>query len=110
MSVQIGRNGDQIARNRVHNARNADHLPPEPRSDSAGISVQIGAEQAALGVRFAEGSQAAEDRGRLDLFDVAGRRVRTLEPALSPGATGWEARWDCRDEYGERVASGAYFA
>ncbi len=45
---------------------------------------------------------------RLEVFDVAGRRVRTLRNNLSPA--GWNAEtWDGRDAAGHNVASGAYF-
>jgi hypothetical protein len=45
---------------------------------------------------------------RLELFDVAGRRVRTLRSGPSPA--GWNAEaWDGRDAAGHRVASGTYF-
>lgn len=46
---------------------------------------------------------------RLELFDVAGRRVRTLlQGSLPPGAH--EIPWDGCDEHGRRVPAGTYWA
>jgi hypothetical protein len=44
---------------------------------------------------------------RLDVFDVGGRRVRTLVSATAD-AGGHAARWDGRDERGAPVAAGVY--
>jgi hypothetical protein len=45
---------------------------------------------------------------RLEVYDVAGRAVRTLvDELLRPGS--YETRWDARDERGDRVAAGIYF-
>jgi hypothetical protein len=44
---------------------------------------------------------------RVDVFDVAGRRVRTLVDAFQPGG-GHSVRWDGRDSTGRTVASGVY--
>jgi len=47
-------------------------------------------------------------RVRLQVFDVSGRRVRTLVDAVTlPGK--YEARWDGRDASGRTVASGRYY-
>jgi len=46
---------------------------------------------------------------RLVLYDLAGRRVRTLSDG-KPTQGRQEWRWDCRDQAGEGVASGMYFA
>ncbi len=51
------------------------------------------------------------DRGarvELSVFDLAGRRVRTLARGRF-GAGSYSARWDGRDAHGRRVASGVYF-
>ena len=49
------------------------------------------------------------ERVRLDLFDVTGRLVRTLQNGALPiGAH--EVGWDGRDADGARVAAGLYFA
>lgn len=46
---------------------------------------------------------------RLDVFDVAGRRVATLvDDARAPGD--YRVQWDGRDRHGRAVASGVYFA
>ena len=48
-------------------------------------------------------------RVRLEVFDVAGRRVRVLHDG--PAVAGRHAAgWDGRDEAGRRLASGVYFA
>jgi len=45
---------------------------------------------------------------RLELFDIAGRRVRTLAGgAMAPGPH--SALWDGRDQHGQRVGAGVYF-
>lgn len=44
----------------------------------------------------------------IDLFDVSGRRVASVTP--TPLASGWQWRWDGRDEQGAAPASGMYFA
>lgn len=50
----------------------------------------------------------ADGRVRLEIFDVGGRRVRTLVDRWVPGGE-HRAIWDGRDEYGGAAASGAYF-
>ena len=53
-----------------------------------------------------EGVRSEEDRpgGRtIEIFDVAGRRVRELP------IRGGEARWDAADAHGRRVPAGVYF-
>lgn len=47
-------------------------------------------------------------RVRLEIFDVQGRRVRTLvDASQAPGV--YDARWDGRDDRGRAVASGRYY-
>lgn len=45
---------------------------------------------------------------RVDLFDVRGRRVRTLDAGSEFGASGRIARWDGRNEQGTSLPSGVY--
>jgi hypothetical protein len=45
---------------------------------------------------------------RLELFDLAGRRVRTLADGLLPAGT-HVATWDGRDRQGNAVGAGVYF-
>ena len=45
---------------------------------------------------------------RLEIFDIAGRRVRTLRDTPSPAGRNAET-WDGRDATGRNVASGVYF-
>lgn len=44
---------------------------------------------------------------RVEIFDVSGRRVRTLHAARGSAAEG-ETRWDGRDDAGRRVVPGTY--
>ncbi|HZI89251.1 MAG TPA: S8 family serine peptidase [Candidatus Polarisedimenticolia bacterium] len=44
----------------------------------------------------------------VQLFDVTGRRVRTLEQGRFPGGQR-TLRWDGKDDHGESVGSGVYF-
>jgi hypothetical protein len=46
---------------------------------------------------------------RLELFDVTGRRVRSLYSGSMPDRV-WNARWDLRDDSGRGVPAGIYFA
>jgi len=52
---------------------------------------------------------SAAGRVRLTVYDIAGRRVRTLVDAILPSGT-HEAIWDGRDAGGRAAASGSYFA
>jgi flagellar hook assembly protein FlgD len=45
---------------------------------------------------------------RLDIFDVTGRRIRTLVDG-SRSAGVWRESWDGRTANGSRVSSGVYF-
>lgn len=59
-------------------------------------------------VRFAAALPAA-GAARLEVYDAAGRRVRTLaDGAFAAGAHAWT--WDLRDAAGVRVAPGVYLA
>jgi len=51
---------------------------------------------------------AREGAVRLELFDLAGRRVRTLAEGSRPAGTHVEA-WDGRNERGTSVGAGIYF-
>lgn len=56
-------------------------------------------------VSFARGSGAAVP---LDVYDIAGRRLATLQPTAAIGVTTW--RWDGRDLSGAPVGPGVFFA
>lgn len=53
-------------------------------------------------------SLPAAGPARLDVYDVAGRRVATLGGGTR-AAGEHRVRWDCRDGAGRRVANGTYF-
>ena len=62
---------------------------------------------ARMATRFALTLPTAGE-GRIETFDLSGRRVRTLaEGSFSPGTT--DVVWDLRDEAGNRVEAGVYF-
>jgi hypothetical protein len=56
-------------------------------------------------VSFARAGGAAVP---LDVYDIAGRRLATLQPAAATGATTW--LWDGRDHSGAPVGAGVFFA
>ncbi len=47
-----------------------------------------------------------ENRAIIDIYDIYGRKVRTIEQIASIGKN--EVLWDCTDEEGNQVASGVY--
>ncbi len=52
---------------------------------------------------------AREGRVKLQVFDVAGRLVKTLVDGKLPGGRALHATWSGLDERGARVPSGVYF-
>jgi len=54
-------------------------------------------------------SQPRAAEARLDVFDVGGRRLRTLDDRTE-GAGVHLATWDLTDDRGSRVRPGLYFA
>jgi len=91
--------------------------PPEPRPQGPGLEEPDGTPQPILktlahgGLAQAAGvvvDLPAERRGRLDVFDLQGRRVRTLADRVLPkGAS--VIGWDGRDGDGLRMRRGLYF-
>jgi hypothetical protein len=62
---------------------------------------------ARMATRFALTLPVAGE-GRIETFDLSGRRVRTLaDGSFPPGTT--DVVWDLRDEGGHRVEAGVYF-
>ena len=60
------------------------------------------------GISFAVGLPA-ETRARVDVFDITGRRLRTISNGVLPsGVT--TLRWDGRDDAGQRARPGIVFA
>jgi hypothetical protein len=57
-------------------------------------------------VRF---SVAKRQQATLAVYDVAGRRIRTLATGLFEAGS-YAYPWDARDEHGTQVAAGIYFA
>lgn len=59
-------------------------------------------------IRFTVGGEVARD-AVVDIFDAAGRRVRTLEAGqLAPGSQ--SLVWDGNDQAGQRASTGTYLA
>ncbi len=75
---------------------------PDPR---AGRALACFPNPSSEAVSFARGGAAA---AALDLYDLAGRRVATLQPVAVAGAVTW--RWDGRDLTGARADAGVFFA
>ena len=50
------------------------------------------------------------ERIHLGIYDLAGRKLRSLEQGGALGSGLHQYRWDLKDEHGERVSSGIYFA
>jgi hypothetical protein len=79
---------------------------PAPERERARIVAAVPAsESGATEVRFAI---PAAGRVALDVFDVSGRRVRTLDDGLREAGT-HAVTWDGRDERGRASAAGVYF-
>jgi hypothetical protein len=80
---------------------------PNPFSSSTRVRLS----QSAGGTRATTYHPRSRNDAPLGIYDLAGRRVRTLLPHLAqdmPGTTFYE--WDGRDERGKTVPSGVYFA
>ncbi len=60
----------------------------------------------ARGSAVLQGSVAAAGTVRLEVFDLAGRQVQSIEQRVSPGP--FQIRWDGRAEGGRSAASGLY--
>jgi hypothetical protein len=67
-------------------------LRPHPVVDGTSISLDL----------------PRESPVRIDILDLAGRRVRTLEPGVLPAGP-VSVSWDARNGSGRRVAAGVYF-
>lgn len=80
---------------------------PSARSKDDLQSIYPNPFDEATSFRFA--LDAATDEVRIDVFDLAGRKVRTLFDRRLPRGT-HVVGWDGRDESGQRVAAGTYFA
>jgi hypothetical protein len=53
-------------------------------------------------------ARAGDPAAPLDVYDLAGRRVATLQPVAAAGVTTW--RWDGRNLTGSPVGAGVFFA
>lgn len=71
-------------------------------ADRTGLVLRVAPARGA--VRFSGPATAS----RLDVFDVLGRRIATLDPFTRGDGTEW--RWDGRDRGGRAVLRGVYFA
>lgn len=89
-------------------------VPPEPPVDADGGAAFANALAANHPNPFSGGttlafSVAGAAPVSLEIFDLAGRRVRQLVAATLPAGR-HDARWDGRDDRGAPVASGLYHA
>ncbi len=78
--------------------------PAPPAAATASVTAVPNPFTAATTLRFSLPGAAPF---RADVFDVSGRRVRTLHTPRA-AAAGGEIRWDGRDGAGRRVAPGTY--
>lgn len=79
---------------------------PELEPGAVRLSASPNPARSATTLRLALGDTAAL---RLDVYDIAGRHVRTLGSGHRPGAD-HRVDWDLRDDEGNRVSAGIYFA
>lgn len=79
--------------------------PPQTGA-TAGLSNYPNPFRESTNIRFTLSSSSEVS---LEVYDLAGRKVRSLESGLI-GAGEHQARWDGRNDTGRRVASGVYFA
>jgi hypothetical protein len=84
-------------------------LGPEPRDRpgdfALGLEVEMNPSTTGTGFRY---SVPAATKPELDLFDVAGRRLRSLRAPVDGGGHG-AVHWDGRDAHGRVVGPGVYF-
>jgi hypothetical protein len=76
---------------------------PRPAADRQSLSARPTVTRSGTQLRLA---RAADLAGHVELFDVTGRRLRSLD--VPRGAVG--CAWDGRDADGRRAASGVYLA
>jgi len=79
-----------------------------PDSQGGGVAAFFAAPNPLQGATTIHFETAGRERVHLDVFDLRGRRVRTLLDSVLP-AGGHEAAWDGRDASGRDAASGVYF-
>ncbi|MCK4548111.1 MAG: hypothetical protein KAW17_11800 [Candidatus Eisenbacteria sp.] len=60
-------------------------------------------------LRFSRPDDGLSRRLEIEIFDVRGRRIRSLRPGPSPSGQ-LSVEWDGRDTMGRRVPAGVYFA
>jgi hypothetical protein len=82
-----------------------DGTPPASRSLVLRAHPSPFSERAAIAVEWMD---RADDVVRVSVYDVAGRRIRTLLDT-HVFANGAHLSWDGRNQHGERVASGVYY-
>lgn len=96
--------GDQCSANDFDNTMNHPGVTEEGVGESYTLSTpEIVRTECPVNFSIADASWV-----RLEIFDVNGRRVRTLEnDAYSPGQ--YQSIWNLRDGQGRKVSSGVYF-
>jgi hypothetical protein len=83
-------------------------LAPEPRATAGGLVLEPYANPFVTGTAFRLAVPSSA-RPSVDVFDVSGRRVRSLVPRVDASGRG-TLHWDGRDTAGRPVAPGVYFA
>jgi serine protease len=80
--------------------------PVEEPVVTGGLTL-LGARSPFAGETVVRFSRAQAGPSRLVIYDVAGRRVRTVDGAATAAGTG-QIRWDGRDDRGREVSGGVY--
>ena len=71
----------------------------------SGVPLACFPNPSSAAVSFIRSGDAGE---ALEIYDLGGRRVATLQPAGGTGVVTW--RWDGRDQHGAPVGAGVFFA
>jgi subtilisin family serine protease len=83
---------------------------PQPIADFAGADLWVSPNPAAGIAHIRYALPATDASAELVIYDVAGRRVRTLASGFGSVAAAGSLTWDGRDDAGRRLATGVYFA
>lgn len=86
-----------------HRGRTDDPPPIEP---VGGLELRVWPNPFRSAAEILAPGLPQDDRARCEIFDAAGRLVRTLPPGYSPA---FDRRWDGRDSEGRPVPPGVYW-